>query len=160
MNASTTKTIIVFRSRTMHPQSYTLTIGVTVLKESDVLVILGVSFYCKMTKSFEKHLRSVSRAASQRLGIFSKSWQVFHHKLLFGRCLRGFVLLFLNGSLFSAADTHLKLLDRGVSGASFLTEGVLRVTVHIVNLWRYYVCCALSCVARCTLLMVLDLSRI
>ena len=37
------------------------------LKESDDLVILGVTFDSKMT--FEKHLRSVSRAASQRLGV-------------------------------------------------------------------------------------------
>ena len=37
------------------------------LKESDDLVILGVTFDSKMT--FERHLRSVSRAASQRLGI-------------------------------------------------------------------------------------------
>ena len=46
----------------MHPQSPALTIGRTVLKESDGLVILGVTFDSKMT--FEKHLRSVSRAAS------------------------------------------------------------------------------------------------
>ena len=51
-----------------------LTIGGTVLKESDDLVILGVTFDSKMT--FEKHLRSVSRAASQRLGILRKSWSV------------------------------------------------------------------------------------
>ena len=40
-----------------------LTIGKTVLKESNDLVILGVTFYSKLT--FEKHLRLVSRAASQ-----------------------------------------------------------------------------------------------
>ena len=50
--------MIVSRSRTMHPQSPPLTIGGTVLKESDDLVILGVTFDSKMT--FEKHLRSVS----------------------------------------------------------------------------------------------------
>ena len=55
----------------MHPQSPPLTIGRTVLKEPDDLVILGVAFDSKMT--FEKHLRSVSRAASQRLGILRKS---------------------------------------------------------------------------------------
>ena len=54
LNASKTKTIIVSRSRTMHPQSPPLTIGGTVLKESDDLVILGVTFDSKMT--FEKHL--------------------------------------------------------------------------------------------------------
>ena len=40
LNASKTKTMIVSRSRTMLPQSPALTIGGTVLKESDVLVIL------------------------------------------------------------------------------------------------------------------------
>ena len=48
-----------------------LTIGGTVLKESNDLVILGVTFDSKMT--FEKHLRLVSRAASQRLCILRKS---------------------------------------------------------------------------------------
>ena len=69
----------------MHPQSPVLTIGGTVLKESDDLVILGVTFDSKMT--FEKHLRSVFRAASQRLGILRKSWQVFHDRLLLGYAL-------------------------------------------------------------------------
>ena len=58
LNASKTKTMIVSRSRTVHPQSPLLTIGVTVLKESNDFVILGVIFDSKMT--FEKHLRSVS----------------------------------------------------------------------------------------------------
>ena len=60
------------------------------LKESDDLVILGVTFDSKMT--FEKHLRAVFRAASQRLGILWKSWRVFHDRSLRGRCFRGFVL--------------------------------------------------------------------
>ena len=58
--------MIVSRSGTMHPQSPALTIGGTVLKESDDLVILEVTFESKIT--FEKQLRSVSRGASQRLG--------------------------------------------------------------------------------------------
>ena len=44
LNASKTKIMIVSRSRTMHPQSPPLTIGGTVLEESDDLVILGVTF--------------------------------------------------------------------------------------------------------------------
>ena len=39
LNASKTKTMIVSRFRTMHPQLPPLTIGGTVLKESDDLVI-------------------------------------------------------------------------------------------------------------------------
>ena len=41
LNATKTETMIVSRSRTMHPHSPPLTIGRTVLKESDDLVILG-----------------------------------------------------------------------------------------------------------------------
>ena len=88
------------------------------LKESDDLDIFGVTFDSKMT--FVKHPRSVSRAASQRLGIL-KSWRVFHDKFLFARCFRGFVLPeleYCSAVWCSAADTHLKLLDR-VVGASY-----------------------------------------
>ena len=97
LNASKTKTMIVSRSRTMHPQSPPLTIDGTVLKESDDLDILRVTFDSKLT--FEKHLRSVSRAAFQRLGILRKSWRVFLDKLfiremLLGFCLASFGILF------------------------------------------------------------------
>ena len=118
--------MIVSRSSTMHPQSPPLTIDGTVLKESDDLDILVVRFDSKLTS--EKHLRSVSRAASQRLGILRKSWLVFHDRLLIGRCFSGFVLPVLeycSAVWCSAADTHLKLLDRVVSGACFLAGGVL-----------------------------------
>ena len=114
----------------MHPQSPTLTIGGTVLKESDGLVILEVTFDSKMT--FEKHLRSVSRAASQRLDILRKSWRVFHDRSLLRRGFQGFVLPVLeycSAVWCSAANTHLKLLDRAVSGARFLTGGVFECDI-------------------------------
>ena len=88
LNATKTKTMIVSRPLTVHPRSPSLTIGRTVLKESDEFVILGVTFNSKMT--FEKHLRSVSRAASQRLGILRKSWRVFHDRSLLVEMLSGF----------------------------------------------------------------------
>ena len=49
---------------------------------------------------------------------------MFHDRLLLGRCFHGFVLTVLEywSSVWcSAADTHLKLLVRAVSGARFLT---------------------------------------
>ena len=56
-----------------------------------------------------------------------KSWQVFHDRLLLGRYFRGFVSPvseYSSAVWCSAADTHRRLLDRVVSGASFLTGGV------------------------------------
>ena len=95
LNESTTKTMIVSRSGTMHPQSPPLTIGGTVMKESDDLVILGAIFDSKL--AFEKHLRLDSRAASQRLGILRKSFRVFHDRSLLKRsgfCPASFGVLF------------------------------------------------------------------
>ena len=42
--------------------------------------------------TFEKHLRSVFRAASYRLGILRKFWLVFYDRSLLMRCFRIFVL--------------------------------------------------------------------
>ena len=63
---------------------------------------------------FEKHLRSVSSAAAQRLGIMRKSLQVFHDRTLLLRSFWSFVmpvLEYCSAVWYSAADSHLKLLD-------------------------------------------------
>ena len=75
-------------------------------EESDGLVLLGVTFDYKMT--FEKHLRSVSRAASQRLGISRKSWRVFHDGSLLVRCFWGSVLSVLEycSAVWCSAAIH------------------------------------------------------
>ena len=52
LNASKTKTMIVSRSRTVHPQLTPLTLDGTVLKESADLVILKVAFDVKIKYLF------------------------------------------------------------------------------------------------------------
>ena len=82
--------------------------------------------------SDSKHLRSVSIAASQRLGILRKSCRVFHDRSLLGRCFRGFalpVLEYCSTVWCSAADTHLKLLDRAARGDRFRTGGVFECDI-------------------------------
>ena len=92
----------------MYHQPPPLTIGGTVLKGSVGLDILGVTFDSKMT--FEKHLRSVFRAASQRLGILRKSCRVFNDRLPLLRCFRSFVLAF-----WSTGAVYSKLLADAVT---------------------------------------------
>ena len=77
LNESNTKIMTVYRSGSIHPKSTPLTLNRTVPNESADLVILGVTFDAKMT--FEKHLRSASRAAAQSV-IMRMSWQVFHDR--------------------------------------------------------------------------------
>ena len=112
------------------------------MKDSDDLDILGVTFNSKIT---QKHLPSVYLAASHRLGILRKSWRVFHDRSLLGRFFQGFVLPVLeycSAVWCSAADTHLKLLDRLVSGAHFLTGGVFECDIahqrSVATLWMLY----------------------
>ena len=108
LNASNTKIMMVSRSPTMHPQSPLLTIGGAVLKQSDDLVIFAIVFDSKMT--FEKHLRSVSRAASQTLGILRKSWRQFASwEMLSGFCRASFGVLF--SSLVSATVLPIHTLN-------------------------------------------------
>ena len=69
---------------------------------------------------------------------------MFHDRSLLGRCFRGFVLPVLeycSAVWCSAADTHLKLLDRAVSGARFLTGGVFEC--DIARRWSVAVLCML-----------------
>ena len=87
---------------------------------------------------------------------------MFHDRSLLGRCFRGFVLPVLeycSAVWCSAADTNLKLLDRAVSGARFLTGGVLEC--DIAHHRSVAVLCMLirSGVIRCTLLMMFYLDR-
>ena len=144
----------------MHPQPRPLTNGGTVLKESDDPILVGVTFDSKMT--FEKHLRLVSREASQRLCILTNAWRVLHDRSLLGRCFRSFVLHVLeycSTVWCSAADTYRILLDRAVSGAQFLTGCVFECDIaHRRSVqYQYCVCCIRSGVIRCPLLMVLFL---
>ena len=57
---------------------------------------------------------------------------MFHDRSLLERCFRGFVLPILeycSAVWCSAADTHLKLLDRVVSVTRFLTGGVFECDI-------------------------------
>ena len=129
-NASKTNTMIVSRARTMHPQSPPLTIGGIVLKESDDLIILGVTFDSKMT--IEKYLRLVSRTASQRLGILRKSWRVFHDRSLLERCFVVLCCQFWSSVLQCGARQPIHTINYWtvpVSGARFLTGGVFECNI-------------------------------
>ena len=88
MNASKTKTKSPGRTQCIPSHPYELL--VELYWRSQMTLLYWEWHLFPMT--FEKHLRSVSGAASQRLGIMRKSWRVFDDGSLLGRCFRGFVL--------------------------------------------------------------------
>ena len=121
-------------------------------------------------------LRSIFAQFPEQLLKCMVSWgsvgKAFHDRLMPGRCVRGFVLPVLENCsavCCSAADTHLKLLDCVVTGASFLTGCVLECDLayrrYVAVLCMLYkirckpmhpllVLC-LSCMCRCLLHAVL-----
>ena len=104
LNASKTQTLIVSRSRTMHPQSPALTIGRTMLKESMMTLL-----YWEWQLIPRWFLRSIfARFEKKRLGIVRISWQAFHYRLRLGRCFRGFVLPVLEycSAVWCSAPIH------------------------------------------------------
>ena len=127
LNATKTKTMIISRSRTLLPSFPNLVLDGTVLEESSILTILGVTLDSKLT--FEYHVRSLAKSVSQKLGIMRRVWRVFGDQRLLIRCFRCFVLPILEyGSPVwgSAASSYLKILDRVVRSARFISgDGVI-----------------------------------
>ena len=62
------------------------------MKESIDIDISAVTLNFDSMMTFENHLRSVSTAASRRIGILRNFWLVFRNQSLLVRSFRGFVL--------------------------------------------------------------------
>ena len=121
LNASKTKTLLVSRSRTEQPLHPPLSVGNTLLAESDFLTILGVTFDSHLT--FQQHLRNVSANAARKLGIVRKASYIFGDEGTNLTCFRSFVLPLLeycSPVWMSAAARDLSLLDRVARGGRFL----------------------------------------
>ena len=91
---------------------------------------LGVTIDFKT--AIEKHLRLVSREASQRLSILRKFWRASHNRFLIWRCIRGsvrFVLEYCASLWCSAAERQPKLMDHGVSDARYLSGRVFECDI-------------------------------
>ena len=146
LNASKTKTLIVSRSRTMHPQSNTLTISGNVVKESDNLVKLDVTFDSNMSlRSFfsqfsEQHLKDLvssgSPGALSMVGCCSgDAFGVLSCPFL-DYCSAVGELVFLAGGLFECDNTH----RRSVAVLCMLYNHVLADALSFwCSTWAVYV---------------------
>ena len=113
--------MIVSRSRTVFPLHPDLLVGSTSLNFCDSLKILGVMFDSKFT--FERHIRSISSSVTQKTGLLRKSFRIFRDHDVLLKCFNSFILPCLeycSPVWSSAADSHLKLLDRNLQACKFL----------------------------------------
>ena len=146
LNPSKSKDLIVSRSRSNLPVHPVLSIDGILIDRVDNLKLLGVLLDSKLT--FEVHLRNVARALSQKLGILRKSRKIYEDDVILRRCFFSFILPhfeYCSVAWSSAADSHLRLLDRAFNSIKFLmpdlsvdinhrrTVGALSVLYKIVS---------------------------
>ena len=115
--------MIVSRSRTHFPEHPNLFINATLINRVDQLKLLGVTLDSKLT--FESHLRDMSRSISQKLGILRKSRKIYEDDNILRRCFFSFTLPhfeYCSAIWSSAADCHLRLLDRAFNSVKLLSD--------------------------------------
>ena len=124
LNAGKTKCITFSRSRTPLPAHPDLILDDTLIENVSVLKLLGVFLDSKLT--FEFHLRKITSIVSQKIGILRKCWQTFREDGLVLKCFYAFILPFFEYCSvvwMSAAPTHLNMLHRVFTSATFLMRG-------------------------------------
>ena len=115
------KTMIVSRTRAVFLPHLDLLVGSTSLNSCDSFTILGVMFDSKFT--CERHIRSISSAVAQKIGLLRKSFRIFGDHVVLLKCFNSFILPCLeycSPVWSSAADSHLKLRDRNLQACKFL----------------------------------------
>ena len=128
LNPVKTKSIIFSRSRTVNPEHPDLNLDNVAIENVKVLKLLGVLFDSKLT--FESHLRSVTSAVSQKIGILRKCWVTYRDNAVIRKCFYSFLLPFFEYCAvvwMSAAPTHLNLLQRAFTSANFLVPVNIRL---------------------------------
>ena len=121
LNPNKTQSMIVSRSRTVFPPHPDLLVGSISLESCEFFKILGVMFDSKFT--FERHIRSISSLVAQKIGLLRKSFRNFGNHDVLLRCFNSFILSSLeycSPVWSSAADSHLKLLDKNLRACKFL----------------------------------------
>ena len=121
LNANKTQSIIISRSRTLFPPHPALYISDVQIGEVGNLRLLGVTLDSKLT--FESHLRSLSSSLAQKTGLLRKCYKTFSNDSVVIRSFFAFILPhfeYCSPVWFSAADCHLKLLDRALNSIKFI----------------------------------------
>ena len=121
LNPNKSKEMIVSRSRTLVPEHPNLLINGVIINRSNQLKLLGVTLDSKLT--FETHLRNMARGISQKLGILRKSKKIYKDDDILRRCFFSFILPhfeYCSAVWSSAADSHLRLLERAFNSVKFL----------------------------------------
>ena len=122
LNANKTHSMTISRSRTLDPPHPCLYISDEQIDEVSSLRLLGVIFDSKLT--FEKHIRSLSSSIAQKTGLLRKCFKTFGRDSTVIKSFYAFILPHFEYCApvwMSAANSHLKLLDRALNSIKFIS---------------------------------------
>ena len=121
LNPTKSQSITVSRSRTVFPQHPPLLMDGSQITISKSIKLLGVTLDNKLT--FEEHLRVVSASIAQKTGLLRKCRKTLGNDDAVLKTFFAFILPSFEYCMsvwLSAADCHLKLLDRALSRIRFI----------------------------------------
>ena len=121
LNPTKFQSITVSRSRTIIPQHPPLFMDGSQITISKSIKLLGITLDNKLT--FEDHLRVVAASIAQKTGLLRKCRKTLGNDDAVLKTFFAFILPSFEYCMpvwFSAADCHLKLLDRAFSRIRFV----------------------------------------
>ena len=104
------------------------------IKEVDNLRLLGVILDSKLT--FERHIRSLSSSIAEKTGLLRKCYKTFACDATVIKSFYAFILTHFEYCALvwmSAANCHLKLLDRALSSIQLFPQ--LCPSIWIIGVW-------------------------
>ena len=125
LNSNKTHSITISRSRILNPLHPCLYILGEPIEEVDNLRLLGVILDSKLT--FEKHIRSLSSSIAQKTGLLRKCYRTFACDSTVIKSFFAFILPHFEYCApvwMSAANCHLKLLDRALNSIKFISPAL------------------------------------
>lgn len=120
LNPSKSHSLVLSRSRTPFPPHPDIAVSGIPIPNCSSLKLLGVTLGPKLT--FELHLRSLASAVSQNVGLLRKCSQLYSSDDV-KKCSHSFILPhfeYCHSVWISAAESHLKLLDKVFKQIKFL----------------------------------------
>ena len=130
LNPNKTQSIIVSRLRTVDPVHPDLLLRCAPIKVASSLRLLGVTIDNKV--SFGKYIRTLASSISQKTGLLRKCYRCFRDSEIIKTSFFAFILPcfeYCSVIWMSAADSHLRLLERALGSIRFLLPDLI-VDLH------------------------------
>ena len=141
LNPKKSHSIVIGRSRTSNPAHPDIISKGVPIPNCSTLKLLGIILDHKLT--FEYQLRSLASSVSRKIGLLRKCRRIYSNDDIVRNCFYSFILPhfeYCPSVWISAAESHLKLLDRAFNQIKFILPNLQINLRHrrLVGLMSYF----------------------